>query len=442
MSNLIVGKHRAKIGALQKPSAETIAYAQSLNLHTLGPGHLAVGEWEAAGLELPDLDVIRDYRLERVRHYLRKFDYAGIVLWDPLNIRYATDTTNMQVWVTHNATRYCFVPAEGNVVLFEFSHGEMLSDHTQNVHEIRPANSWAYLIAGDRYEEQAKAWAAEIADLVRTRCGGNMRLAIDRCGFDGMVALMAEGIEIRNGEEVMELAREIKHDEEIKAMRCAVHACEQAIGVMHRAMQPGMMEQEVWSYLHAENIKRGGEWIETRLMASGPRCNPWYQECSSRIIENGELVAFDTDLIGSYGICVDMSRTWLCGDQPATVAQKDIYTKAREQIRRNTEWLKPGLSYHDLTHKSFLYDPEEYNTYSVVYHGVGLCDEAPAIYFPEAWDQFGYDGVLQPGMVICAESYLGRKSGGPGVKLEDQVLITETGHEVLTHYPFEEALMV
>jgi Xaa-Pro aminopeptidase len=98
------------------------------------------------------------------------------------------------------------------------------------------------------------------------------------------------------------------------------------------------------SHLHAENIARGGEWIETRLMASGPRCNPCFQECSSRIIEAGDFVAFDTDLIGSYGICVDISRTWICGRSKITDEQKDIYDMATQQILRNTEILKPGLS--------------------------------------------------------------------------------------------------
>lgn len=73
---------------------------------------------------------------------------------------------------------------------------------------------------------------------------------------------------------------------------------------------------------------------------------------------------------------------------------------------------------------------------------MGLCDEAPYIYFPESWQVWGYDGVIEPGMVLCVESYVGQTDGGPGVKIEEQVLITQTGHEVLTRYPFEDRLSV
>ena len=81
------------------------------------------------------------------------------------------------------------------------------------------------------------------------------------------------------------------------------------MAAMRQALRPGISEQALWAELHAGNIARGGEWIETRLLASGPRTNPWFQECSSRVIEAGELVGFDTDLIGPYGYCADISRT-------------------------------------------------------------------------------------------------------------------------------------
>jgi Xaa-Pro aminopeptidase len=429
-----------KIGPTLVHDRAQMEQAGALSMPALGPDQETLGEWAAAGLTLPDLPAMRRYRLERVRQQLVKGDYAGILLYDPVNVRYATDSSNMQVWALHNACRYTFVPAEGPVILWEFDHCDFLSDHTASVDEIRPCIPWFHFCAGDRVDEQVTRWAAEIADVVRQHGGGNRRLAIDHCNPEGVAALERLGVSVHNGEALMEEARRLKCEDEIRAMRCAIHACERGMEVMHRHLKPGMTEQRLWSYLHAENIARGGEWIETRLLASGPRCNPWYQECSSRVIEDGDLVAFDTDLVGSYGICVDTSRTWLCGEKAPTAAQREIYQLAHDQIQHNIELLRPGLTHHDLSHRALRYSPQAFRHYSCLYHGVGLCDEAPYIYFPESWQSWGYDGVIEPGMVLCVESYVGRIEGGPGVKLEEQVLITPTGHEVLTRYPFEKRL--
>ncbi|MEW9838409.1 M24 family metallopeptidase, partial [Mesorhizobium marinum] len=124
---------------------------------------------------------------------------------------------------------------------------------------------------------------------------------------------------------VMESARLIKSPDEMLAMRRAIVACEAAMGEMEAALRPGISENELWAELHHGNIARSGEWIETRLLSSGPRTNPWFQECSSRKIEAGDLVAFDTDLIGPYGFCADLSRTWLCGDGQASNEQRDLF---------------------------------------------------------------------------------------------------------------------
>ena len=300
---------------------------------------------------------------------------------------------------------------------------------------------WFYFCAGSRIAEQTSKWSQDIYDVVLQFSQGNKTIAIDKCNIEGVQALETLGLTIQNGESIMELSRAIKGPDEIQAMRCAIHSTEQAIQIMHQHLQPGISEQRLWSYLHAENIARGGEWIETRLLVSGPRCNPWYQECSARIINNGELVAFDTDLIGVYGICVDISRTWLCGDQKPSAMQKEIYQLAYEQIQHNTLLLRPGVSFKDLSHQALIYDSNTYHRYTCLYHGVGLCDEAPMVYFPDAWDAYGYDGILEPGMVMCVESYVGHTQGGPGVKLENQVLITEEGAEVLSTYPFEQRLL-
>ena len=152
------------------------------------------------------------------------------------------------------------------------------------------------------------------------------------------------GISVGNGEAVMENARLIKSPDEILCMRRAIVACEAAMGEMEAALKPGISENELWAELHRGNIARGGEWIETRLLSSGPRTNPWFQECSSRIIEAGDLVAFDTDLIGPYGFCADLSRTWLCGDGRPSNEQRDLYRIAADQIAHNTALMKPGVT--------------------------------------------------------------------------------------------------
>ena len=413
-----------------------MAKATALNQHVLGYGRLVEGEWAALGLPEPDLAAARRHRLDRIRAELARRDLAGVLVYDPLNVRYATDSTNMQLWFTHNAGRYAFVATDGPVILWDFHHSEHLSGHLLQIDEIRPGKPWFYYEAAQHGPERARRWAAEIAELVERHGGGNRRLAVDRLNPEGVAALAERGVDVASGEAVMEHARTVKSPDELAAMRRAIAACEASISVMERSLRPGMTENDLWAVLHAENIRRGGEWIETRLLTSGPRTNPWFQECSARVIEAGDLVAFDTDLIGPYGYCVDISRTWLAGEDRPTAEQRSLYAIATDQIERNIELLRPGASFRDLSHSAVtLPDPYLANRYAVLFHGVGLCDEYPSVPYPSDWARSGYDGTLEAGMVVCVESYVGRHGGAEGVKLEEQVLITPAGSEVLSRYP-------
>ena len=428
----------ANVEALSQWSREKAA---ALNQYVIGFGHLAETEWADAGIPAPDLEAMRSYRLQRMRDQLIKHDLGGICLYDPLNVRYVTDTTNMQLWVMHNPVRAVFVATDGPVILFDYHNCQHLSDFSHVVDEVRPGQGWFYFTSGPRSHELARKWAGEIGDLVREHCGGNRRIAFDQLDSHGIEPLQAQGIEIIYGEDITELARSIKSADEILAMRRSIHACEQAMRVMEASLQPGMPENDLWAIMHAENVRRGGEWVETRLLSSGPRTNPWFQESSARIIEAGDIVAFDTDLVGPYGYCCDISRTWLAGDGRPTNEQRDIFQIAADQINANRELLKPGTSFRELTFNAQSL-PDEFmpNRYSCLFHGVGLCDEYPLIRYACDWDAGGYDGELQPGMVLCVESYVGRVGGHEGVKLEDQCLITETGYEQLSTYPLDDRL--
>jgi len=408
----------------------------------IGPTALAFKEWEALGLEIPQLDSMREFRLQRLCEQLQKNDYGGIVLFDPLNIRYATDTTNMQLWITHNPARACFVAASGYMVLFDFHSCEHLSAHLPLVKELRGGASFFYFESADRGEEHAGSFAKQIDELMREHAGNNRRLAVDKIEIAGLRALEKTGFEVFEGQAVTELARVIKGPDEIKALYCATAACEASMVEMQKALYAGQSENDVWAVLHAENIKRGGEWIETRICSSGPRTNPWFQEAGPRVISDGELLALDTDLIGTYGMCCDISRTWLCGDVEPDAEQKRLYQIAYEHIMTNMELLKPGVTFQELTEKAHrLPESCRPNRYGVIMHGVGLCDEYPAIRYSEDFDAHGYHGVVEAGMVLCVEAYVGEVGGKNGVKLEDQVLITEDGFDNMTQYPFEDAFL-
>ncbi len=385
-----------------------------------------------------DLDTVRRYRLSRVKEQLQKHDLAGVLLFDQLNTRYVTDATNMQIWCSHYEARCVFVATEGPVILWDFGNLPHLAENLPTIDEYRVITPFYFFGAGSRCEDNSRKFAKEIDDLVVQYGGGNRRLAVDRCSYLGLQSLLDCGLQISEGQDVMEIARIIKSEEELGLMRHAVNVCEQAVANMRQAMRPGITENALWAKLHETNIALGGEWIETRLLSSGPRTNPWMRESSMRVIEEGDMMSFDTDLIGPYGYCCDMSRSWICGETKPTPEQARLYQLSVEQIHYNTELLKPGLSFAELAEKAWPI-PDEFqpNRYGVMVHGVGLADEYPSIKHHVDFKAKGYDGVLESGMTLCVESYIGSIHGGEGVKLEEQVLITDTGYEMLTSYPLE-----
>lgn len=414
----------------------------------IGPTRLAFDEWAAAGLQLPNLAAMRHFRWERLTAHIAARGYAGVLLFDPLNIRYATDSTNMQLWNTHNPFRAVLVCADGYMVIWDYKNGMFLSAFNPLVREQRSGADLFYFDRGDKVDVAADTFAGEVAQLCAEHAGGdNKRLAVDKVMLHGLRALEAQGFEIMDGEEVTEKSRAIKGADEILAMRCASHACETSVRAMEdfaRAQVPvaEVSENDIWAVMHAENIRRGGEWIETRLLTSGPRTNPWFQECGPRIVQNNEIISFDTDLVGSYGICVDISRSWWVGDRKPRPDMIYAMQHGVEHIMQNMQMLKPGVMIPDLSANTHVLDPQfQKLKYGCLMHGVGLCDEWPLVAYPDNAVAGAYDYPLEPGMVMCVEALVSPEGGDFSIKLEDQVLITEDGFERLTEYEWDAALM-
>ena len=346
----------------------------------------------------------------------------------------------MQVWTLHNQVRSALLLSGGPTIIYEFPGAAHLLEEPWIIcDEVRESEIFAYLCAGSAVLDRSRKWARGIAGLIEEYGGGNRRLAIDRVDPAGVFALQKKKICIEQGQYVMESAREIKSPGEIKAIRNAVKVAEAGMEIMRFEMKPGLSEQRLWSHLHQSAIASGAEWFETRLLSSGPRTAPWYQECGDRIIEEGDIVAFDTDMIGPLGYCADISRSWVCGDKPPSDTQRKLYASAYSILQRNIELLKPGIGFRE--YANICGDiPEQYRRrrYTVLAHGVGMADEFPLIPYKCDIDNWPNDGIFKKGMVICVESYIADNFGHEGIKLEQQVFLTDSGTELLSQFPLEE----
>jgi Xaa-Pro aminopeptidase len=380
----------------------------------------------------------RAYRKRRLVEQLIAHDCAAGLFYDPCNIRYATDVANMQVWMLHNASRYAVVCADSHAIAFEYKRSEHMTQGFETVNETRTARTWFYMTAGDRRPERVEAWADEIADILREHGGGNVRLAVDRLELSGVDALRRRGITLVEGQDIAEKARVIKSEDEIALMRWTIRVCEAGMARMYEASEPGRTENEIWAELHFENARSGGEWLETRLCTSGQHTNPWLQEASDHACRYGDILAFDTDMIGPYGYCADLSRSWTIGHTRMTAGQRDLYLHALEQISHNVSIIRPGMSFAEFNDAAWRI-PERFQPcrYGLALHGVGMADEWPSV--PNHVDfARAYSGSLEEGMTVCVESLIGEQGGPECIKLETQVLLTEKGAVRLDSFPFEE----
>jgi len=254
--------------------------------------------------------------------------------------------------------------------------------------------------------------------------------------------MRAQGLVVSDATAVFSQARLIKQPLEITVMREAVSRVEAAAASVEAAIAPGISEVAVWSEFHRHLIATEGEYVSTRLFQSGPRTFPYFQEAGSRHMEQGDMVCFDTDALGYMHYAVDFSRTFLCGNNEASVKQKALYRLAYDQLHHNAALLGPGVTYEEFARAAWPI-PDAYRGYGYycLCHGLGLCGEFP--YVPHFFKDvpYSFEGSFEPGMVICIESYIGEEQLAEGVKLEDQFLITENGVEKMTNYPFSKMLL-
>jgi Xaa-Pro aminopeptidase len=252
---------------------------------------------------------------------------------------------------------------------------------------------------------------------------------------------MQRGVEVLEGGAMSEMARVVKSEDEIACIRWSVAVAEHGMAKLQQALRPGITELQLWGILNYANLANNGDWHDGRMLASGPRINPWLQEASQRRIEAGDLVGFDTDMVGPGGYFADISRTFFCGPGRPTRRQKELYRYALAEVEHNTALLRPGLTFSEFQARAWPV-PEAFQeqAYTCVIHACGMVDEYPRIN-PVFRGPTPYDGEILEGMVLCVESYIGAVGERDGVKLEQQVLVTADGTEPLSTYPWDEQLL-
>lgn len=394
---------------------------------------------ESAGI---DLRAVRLYRLDRVRAAMARRGIQALILSDSVNIRYATGTRNMQVFTSRNApSRYLVLTADRSI-LFEFTGAAHLAEGYDTVDEVRPAMTASYVAAGEDIAAREKRWAAEMADLLRELCGPDPVVGLERLNAGAALSLAGEGLRLVDAQAAMERARAIKSAEEVKCVVGSLRATEAAMMEMREAIRPGITENELWSVLQRGVIARNGDYCETRLLNSGARTNPWFQEAGTKVIGANELIALDADVVGCHGYYSDFSRTFHAGPDRPDETQRRLYRTALEQVEHNMSIIRPGMSFRDYADRAWDI-PRRYHAhrYYLSAHGCGMTGEYPYLYHRADFPDAGYDGEIEPGMTLCVESFIGEAAGGEGVKLEQQLLVTETGTELLSRFPFEEAFL-
>ena len=401
--------------------------------------------------ERVDIPRLKKERLERVQREMAKADLGGLLIFDPLNDRYATGRRNSGAGYMRSFLIYAIVPRVGAPWLGGWSHhdqGAPLEGQEGPVEaDSTPwkGSFWEFFTCGQNVEEEARLWGKRIRDQMNEMGIAGERLGVDKLDFYAMESLRAQDITIADGRVPMEKARVIKTVDEISLIRQACAICDVAVTRTRDAIEPGVTENKLLSILTATNLEFGGEYIEARYLTAGGNTNPWLSRTASdRIVRPGDLVAYDTDMAGPMGYFADISRTYLCGDGRPNAVQLEAYKLAYDFVYESMDLFRPGMGFQEIAERCPPL-PQEYKEqrFNLIAHGVGMSDEWPAIHWPDqTMSGFGNDpDVLEENMVICIEGLASKTGARESVKLEEQVLITANGPEILSKVPFDERFL-
>ena len=383
-----------------------------------------------------DIERLIRGRLARLQGAMRRHGVEACLLFNEPNIRYATGASAMPVWSNTTFVRCALVPAEGVPILFEHPNSMHLFGELEA--DVRPMHAWEFT---DDVGSHAATFARQTVAAMRELGAPDDRLAIDRLGTPGFLAFQAAGISILDSATVTMEAREIKTADEILVLRIGGELVMGMLSGLEDAIRPAVTERDLLAVLAATLLAGGGEHLATNTVCSGPNTNPWRAEATARALERGDLVYVDTDAVCLGGYFFWVSRTFLCGDSAPTRAQRDAYRASHDWLGAMKDLVRPGVTCRELAERGPRL-PDRYlpQRYECMIQGIGLEEESPSVAYPGD-PQPNPDRVLEEDMVLVVEVYAGQVGRRDGVKLGDQIVVSENGPTTLAPYPYYAALL-
>ncbi len=400
-------------------------------------GSMAV-DWE----QRINFDRLRTERLARAKSLLQKSEMGALLCFDMNNVRYLT-ATHIGTWAQDKISRFALLAQNDEPILWDF--GSAARHHQQNCPWLgERSRAGIPLLRGAMSPEMGRA--EDVAKKIKTelemRGLHNEPVGIDIVEPPILFALQKLGITVIDGQQLMSDIREIKTQDEILLLNHSAMMVDGAYHELYHAMRPGFKENEAVGLVNKYLYDNGSEYVEGVNAISGERCSPHPHVFSDRALRPGDPVYYD--ILHSYmGYRTCYYRTFTVGYAPQGMI--DAYTRCREYLDAAIALVKPGRTTAEIASvwpkaQEFGFPNEEAAFALQFGHGIGLAIwEKPVI---SRLVSMEHAHVIKPGMVFALETFWPSKDGWRAARIEEEIVVTETGAEVITRFPAEELLVV
>jgi Xaa-Pro aminopeptidase len=395
-------------------------------------------DWE----DRVDFDRLRKERLARIKKLLKESNMGALLCFDMNNVRYIT-ATHIGTWAMDKLARFCLLPQDDDPINWDF--GSAARHHQLYCSWLGDGRSRAGIstLRGAMLPESGRA--EDVARKIRLELEErnllNEPVGVDAVELPVLFALQAEGINVVDGQQLMQAARVIKTQDEITLLTTACMMVDAAYDELYQAMKPGMRENECVGLVSKVLYDLGSEHVEGVNAISGERCNPHPHVYTDRVLRPGDPAYFD--ILHSYmGYRTCYYRTFVVGS--ASQAQVDAYKRCRDYLDEAISLIKPGVTTTDVVkvwpkaqHFGF---PNEEAAFALQYgHGVGLSIWEKPVF--SRLVSLEHSEEIKENMVFALETFWPAADGWSAARIEEQLVVTKDGCEVITRFPAEELMV-